>query len=253
MERTLSLVLDSDGYKSLTLMKADSIEIDDFTIKKFEDSEQIRKYYQKEIEKYLEENKNYVEAVTNQTGKKFRGRIVILEANEKDSSLYFIEKRVLYKKHLVAFKEMVNDKATMLKFLQLEKIGFNKYGFRKLISPFLTREIITTNYKVKSRVDFIRIEIKKNKKNFYDILRIIIKAYEIERKKRNLPTIDEIYKKNKNNLTKSFPNCEATIKDFYLIDGFSYPIDDIPFDLDQLKNLDSEYKPDGLGPDERIR
>lgn len=253
MERTLSLVLDEEGKINLTLMKKESNEIDDFTTKKFENSEQIREYFKEKIAIFLDENKAYIEEITKRTGKKFRGRIVILEAKEMNSSLYFVEKRVLYKKHLVAFKEMVKDKDTMLKFLQLEKIGFNQYGFRKLISPFLTREIITTNFKVKSRVDFIRREIKKNSDNFYDILRIITKAYEIERKKRGLPTIEAIYDRNKKESKKNQVNQEADSKDFYLIDGVFYPIDDIPFDLEQLVRLDSNYRPDGLGPDERIR
>ena len=255
MERTLSLVLDNEGYNSLTLMKADSNEIDDFTTKTFDNSEQIREYYKDKIATFLEQNKSYISEVTRQTGKKFRGRIVILEANENNSSLYFVEKRVLYKKHLIAFKEMVNDKNTMIKFLQLEKIGFNQYGFRRLISPFLIKEITYTNFKCKSRVDFIRKEIKNNKKNFYDILRIIAKAYEIERKKRNLPTIDSIYEKSKNK-TKNL-TCRSTKEnleqDFYYVDGVYYPIDDIPFDLEQLSKLETNYRPDGLGPNERIR
>lgn len=252
MERTLSLVLDDECKISLTLLKADSNDIDDFTTKKFENSEQIRDYFKGEITKFLDENNGYIESVTKKTGKKFRGRIVILEAKEQDSSLYFIEKRVLYKKHLVAFKDMVNDKGTMLKFLQLEKIGFNQYGFRKLISPFLTREIMISNFKVKSRVDFIKREIKKNRDNFYDVLRIITKAYEMERKKRGLPTLDAIYEKNKKSKKTTAKHTDET-KDFYLIDGVFYPMDDIPFDLEQLARLDTNFRPDGLGPDERIR
>ena len=252
MERTLSLVLDDECKINLTLLKADSNEIDDFTTKKFENSEQIREYFKKEITKFLDENNGYIESVTKKTGKKFRGRIVILEAKEQDSSLYFIEKRVLYKKHLVAFKDMVSDKGTMLKFLQLEKIGFNQYGFRKLVSPFLTREIMISNFKIKSRVDFIKKEIKKNSDNFYDILRIVTKAYEMERKKRDLPTLDAIYEKNKKS-KKTTVKCPNETNDFYLIDGVFYPMDDIPFDLEQLARLDTNFRPDGLGPDERIR
>ncbi len=252
MERTLSLVLDDEDKISLTLMKKEANDIDDFTTKNFENSDQIREYYQREIEKFLEENKNYIETISKKTGKKFRGRIVILESRELDKSLYFVEKRVLYKKHIVAFNEMIKDRATMLKFLQLEKIGFNQFGFRKLISGFLCREITYANYKVKSRVNLIKKEIKKNKNNFYDILRIITKAYEIERKKRQLPTIDAIYNLSKEKHIDE-PITFKNPQEFYLIDGFSYHQDDIPFDLDELKNLDSEFKPDGLGPNDRIK
>lgn len=249
MERTLSLVLDDDGFISLTLMQDDAVKIDEFTIKKFEDSEQIREYFKKQIEKYLEENKGYIEAVSKGRGKSFRGRIVVLEPHERNESLYFVEKRVLYKKNMVALKEMVQDKPTMQRFLQLERIGFNQYGFRKLISPFLTREIKYTNYQVKSRIDFIRRELKRNKNNFYDILRIISKAYEMERRLRpNLKTIEAIYKESKlisNNVNNQ--NNTEEIKEVYNIDGYDYPIDDIPFDLDQLRYMDTDYLPDGLG------
>ena len=80
MERTLSLVLDSEGYKSLTLMKADSNEIDDFTTKTFENQEQVREYYKQKIDAFLKENEAYLSEITKKTGKNFRGRIVILEA-----------------------------------------------------------------------------------------------------------------------------------------------------------------------------
>ena len=247
MERTLSLVLDEEGFESLTLMQDEAVKIDEFTTKKFEDSEQIREYFKPQIEAYLKENKNYIAKISQERGKLFRGRIVILELHERDNSLYFVEKRVLYKKNLIAFKEMVKDKLTMHRFLQLERIGFNQYGFRKLISPFLTREIKYTNYQVKSRVDFIRREIKRDKKDFYDILRIISKAYEIERKNRpNLKTIEAIYKESKKTLIEPIKK-DIEEKEYCVIDGVSYPIDEIPFDLDELRYMDTDFLPDGLG------
>ena len=247
MERTLSLVLDEEGFESLTLMQDEAVKIDEFTTKKFEDSEQIREYFKPQIEAYLKENKNYIAKISQERGKLFRGRIVILELHERDNSLYFVEKRVLYKKNLVAFKEMVKDKLTMHRFLQLERIGFNQYGFRKLISPFLTREIKYTNYQVKSRVDFIRREIKRDKKDFYDILRIISKAYEMERKNRpNLKTIEAIYKESKKTLIEPIKK-DIEEKEYCVIGGVSYPIDEIPFDLDELRYMDTDFLPDGLG------
>ena len=252
MERTLSLVLDENCKLSLTLMKKGANEIDDFTTKNFENSEQIREHFKDKIAEFLMENKGYIEAVSEKMGRKFRGRIVVLEVQELDGSISFVEKRVLYKKHLVAFNEMIKDRATMLKFLQLEKVRCNQNGLKKLISEYLSYEIRTANYKAKSRVKLIRKEIKRNSTNFYDILRIIIKAYEIERKKRKLPTIESIY-----NMSKVVPN-ESFIpsrkkQEFYLIDGFFYPIDDIPFDLEQLSRLETNYHPDGLGPYERFK
>lgn len=266
MERTLSLVLDDECKISLTLMKDDAVKIDEFTSKKFEDSDQIRERFKKQIDAFLEQNKNYIDGITKKSGKKFRGRIVILEARKNNNSIEYIEKRVLYKKHLVAFKEIIKDRDTMLKFLQLEKIGYSERGFRKLISPFLCREIKYANYKVVSQIDFLRRELKKDKNNFYDILRIIVKAYDIERKKRNLKTIDAIYKQSKTKVehkkstipsaTSSFENNNES--NFYYIDGISYHEDEIPFDLDELSKMEADgiiidRKPDGLGLNERTR
>lgn len=280
MERTLSLVLDDECKISLTLMQDDAVKIDEFTSKKFENSEQIRDYFKKQIADFLEKNKNYIEAVSKNSGRKFRGRIVVLEARENNNSIEYIEKRVLYKKHLVAFKELIKDKGTMIKFLELEKIGYSERGFRKLISPFLCREIKYANYKIVSQIDFLRRELKKEKNNFYDILRIIIKAYEIERKYRKLKTIDAIYKQSKTKVehknstipstTSSFENKNSTIpsatssfennneSNFYYIDGISYHEDEIPFGLEELSEMEAngtiiDRRPDGLGPNERTR
>ena len=57
MERTLSLVLDDECKISLTLMQDDAVKIDGFTSKKFENSEQIRDYFKKQIADFLEKNK----------------------------------------------------------------------------------------------------------------------------------------------------------------------------------------------------
>ena len=262
MERTLSLVLDEEDKISLTLMQDDAVKIDEFTTKKFETSEQIREYFKKQIAAFLEENKNYIDSVSKSTGKKFRGRIVILEAKENNNSIEFIEKRVLYKKHLIAFKELVKDENTMRRFLQLERIGYNVHGFRKLISPFLCREIKYTNYRVVSQTDFLRRELKKDKNNFYDILRIVIKAYEIERKQRNLKTIDAIYRQSKIQRNEKKREEQSKIEidesEFYLIDGISYHENEIPFALEELSKLEADgitfdKRPDGLGPNERTR
>ena len=248
MERTLSLVLDDRGYRSLTLMKDEGYEIDKFTAHNFEDHEQIRNYFKNEIKKYLKENAKYVDLVRASTGREFRGRIVILEAHEYQGRLEFDDKRVLYKKHLVAFNEMVKDKNTMKKFLQLERIGVNQYGLRGLVSPFLVREIRFADFKVVSQVNLIKKELKRNKRDFFDILRMMTKAYESERKNRPLPTIDAIYKESKKkDMEELIEVTKKEPKEFYNIDGVDYRIDDIPFDLDDLRRMDTEYRPDGLG------
>ena len=266
MERTLSLVLDKFGQKSLTLMKADNDTIDAFTTK-FESSEEIRKKFQKQIDAYLEENKGFVDAVSKDTGKTYRGSIVILEVNDKNEELNYFKRRVLYRSHMIAFEEMTKDKLTLLGFLRLEKMYVNEIGMRKLVSPFLEKKIRFSDYRVISQTKLIAREIKKNTRSFYDCLRLIVKSYEEERKKRpHLESIDDIYKKYKEKkqqekaikLKQKEEKMEAKIdigeyiepnfhKDVTVIDGFVYDPDDMP-SLDELERmLDSDIE--GIIPD----
>ena len=258
MERTLSLVLDDEGKVSLTLMQDEANKIDEFTTKKFEDSEQIRDYFKDEIEKFLKEKKSYIDAISKRLGKKYRGRIVILEVQNKDNNLVFHERRVLYKKHFKVFKEIIKNKNVMLRFLKLEEVGRTKYGYPMLAPEFLRREIRFSDFRVKSRVELIRKEIKRSK-CFFDILRIMIKSYNTEREfNPSLETIDSMYKRlqKKEQSLDVLPTRENGIKkineELYVnIDGVLYPIEEIPFDLDTLK--DTDYVPDGLGYGKRIR
>ena len=267
MQRSLSLVLDPEFRLCLNLKKDEADEIDDFTTKNFESSLDIRKCFDKQIKQFLEENKRYIYEVEHRSGKKFRGRIVVLEATNKNDSLILIEKRVLYKKHKSAFKEMVKDKKTMLKFLEFENIGAIQYGYRRLISQFLRQQITYLDYNSKSKVNFITKELKQ--KNFYDILRIIVKAYEFERKKRNLPTIEEIYERSKKSKDSnhqsdidpnedvepsSAPNynknrIEINGEIYTRVDGVLTPIPELS-ELEELKRLLkaglTDYSPDGI-------
>ena len=267
MQRSLSLVLDPEFRLCLNLKKDEADEIDNFTTKNFESSLDIRKCFDKQIKQFLEENKRYIYEVEHRSGKKFRGRIVVLEATNKNDSLILIEKRVLYKKHKSAFKEMVKDKKTMLKFLEFENIGAIQYGYRRLISQFLRQQITYLDYNSKSKVNFITKELKQ--KNFYDILRIIVKAYEFERKKRNLPTIEEIYERNKKTKSSnhqsdvdpnedvepsSAPNynknrIEINGEIYVRVDGVLTPIPELS-ELEELKRLFNagltDYCPDGI-------
>ncbi len=260
MERMLSLVLDDEGKKSLTLLAGDARKIDEFTTKKFENSDQIREYYKDKIDPYLQENANYLEAIQKRTGKNFKGRVVILEMCNDDSSYYYRDRTVLYKKHIIAFKEMIKDRPTMQRFLELNKINYDYLGFKRLISPFLSREIKIVDYSKKSRVELIGREIRKHD-TYYEILRLLTKAYLEERKKRpDLKTIEAIYSdylktrniSQKNVLEKQ--GCKERIipkvdEDGYItIDGFRYSIDALPFDLEQLNKVDNiNFWFDGLG------
>ncbi|MEG2322509.1 MAG: hypothetical protein RSB71_03410 [Bacilli bacterium] len=252
MQRTLSLVLDEECRIALTLKEDDNIELDKFT-SHFENSDEIREKFKTIIEPYLIQHQNFIKSVEHKTGKKYRGSIVILEAiGFKEPILEIKKMRVLYKKHLIAFKEMVKNSQTMKKFIVLDSIRANELGIKKLTTPFIQREIRYSNYAVKSQVEFIRAYIKRDKKSFYDSLRLIIKAYEEIRKTNpKLKTIEAIYKEYLNQKQVDH-NVDKQIQDNsemeYIVDGFKFQADEIPYDLDELENMDSNFHPDGLGP-----
>ena len=153
MKRTLSLVLDEKGYRSLTLIDAPSNEIDEFTSKYFDSHEDVRDYFKDKIDKYLSENQRYIDLINSSTTRNFRGRIVILEEHEYHGRIEYVAKRVLYKKHLVAFDRLVKDKLTMQRFLRLERHGVNTLGLRGLVSPFLSSRSISSPLRSYSKTE----------------------------------------------------------------------------------------------------
>lgn len=258
MKRMLSLVLDDEGRKSLVLYVGEARDIDEFTTKKFENSNQIREYFKNKIDPYLQENAGYLQSIQNRTGKNYKGRIVILEMYDSDRAYSYRYHSVLYKKHIVAFKEMIKDCRTMQRFLEWSKINYNYNGVKSLISPFLSREIKIVDYSKKSRVELIGREIRKHS-TYYEILRLISKAYLEERKKRpHLKTIEKIYsdyltEKNEKKALKDAEIYDGRIipnvpDDGYItIDGVRVPIDEMP-DLDNFKDIESiNFWLDGLG------
>lgn len=264
MIRTLSLVLDENGYESLTLMEGEAIDIDAFT-SKFHDSEEIRNKFQKQIDAYLESKKNYIASFKRNT----RGRIVILELHNIDNNVVYVPKRVIYKKYLVAFDTMLKDEATMKRFLTLEGRFVNEKKIASNITGFVKYKInYGTNFKVRSQVDFLKREIKRLKPQFYDNLRSIAKAYEEECKTRkNLKTIDQIFKeyKEEQKLKKELKEKQKEVKkeqpqksptltheesEQIKIGDNNYNPEEL--DLDTLSLYDDEdiigLRPDGLGP-----
>lgn len=263
MIRTLSLVLDEKGEKSLTLMEDEAKNIDEFT-SKFNDSEEIRAKFQKQIDKYLDENKNYLATFKRNS----RGRIVILELHNINNEPVYVPKRVLYKKYLVALDTMIKDEDTMKRFLTLEGRYVNEKKISSNITKFIKYKIEKgTNFRVRSQVDFLKREIKRIKSSFYDNLRSISKAYEEECKiRKNLKTIDQMFKEylEEQKLKKEAKeNAKIDVSeinklniqnddDFGTIrvgDTFYNPEH---IDLDTLDKMDPDeitgHRPDGLGP-----
>lgn len=264
MQRTLSLVLDDKGLIKLDLYVGTSDEIDKYTTR-FDNATNLRKKYQKQIDAFLQQHKDFLDS-RDKNKKNFYGRIVVLEKNND----CYDEKKVLFKKHLIAFKNYIyKDKRTMQEFERLEKYGYETLNKKKLISYYLAREIrYEGTFAIKSRVEKIKRDINKDE-DFYDILRIIIKAYKRQRESRpNLPSIEQIYseylqdKKVSVELSKATTDVlvesENTVGSMnederYIVDGVIYSKEEQElFDLDDLNMMDdTNFTPDGLGKNDK--
>lgn len=239
MEKTLSIVLDEYGKKSKTLMMGQNFDIDKFTTK-FESSEDLREYFKDEINRYLESEKAYINACK----RKNNGRIVTLEIIETSyNSYYFNLKRVLYKKHLAILNELIKNRKVIQRYIWLSKTRANELGIKSLVAPALIRETKCSAFK--SQADFNRIKdflgFKNSKENFYEKVRLLIKAYEDVRKSdKTLPTIDTLYKEITNKYEekkqKSLQN-----PDSIFIDGKKYLVSDlIKNGFRRMADLDKE-------------
>jgi len=252
MERTLSLVLDNDGFVSLTLKKGDSLTLDKFTTG-FENSDEIRNFFKEEIEQYLQKNESYIKEYERIYKRKNNGRIVLLEPYNYGTKLYLRRQAVLYKKHVKCLDHLIKYKKVMQRFLELDKVRANELKVNSLVSIALQNNIKFSSFKTKADINRIKMYLKRDE-NFYEKLRLIVKAYKENKKNLNLPKIENIYckiKKN-NSYVKSTPNItiDNEMPDIVLINGQRYKSDDIPtiYDLDNRYDLETEYHPDGLGP-----
>jgi len=278
MERILCLVLDEEAKIKLPLFEGTPDEIDQYTTK-FANAEDLRKKYKVQIDNFLEENKEFLES-RDPEKKKYNGRIVVLE----NQNGIYEQKRVLFKKHLIAFKNFIyKDRATMQEFVHLQNIGYTQHNKKKLLTSFVINKIsYSGNYQYKTKVEEIRRDINASSA-FYDIVRIIIKAYKHQRELRpNLPTIEAIYqeyvetkkqqkeerdakkradKEKLEELKEALsshafkphvrPNNDDEEIEF-VINGIKYNADELHlFDLEDIDVETSNIIPDGMGIDEK--
>ena len=265
MERELCLVLDEAGYYRLVLKKGLDHEIDEYTSKKFEGPEQIREVYKEEIEHFLELYKNRLEKSNNPS---YKGRIVVVIPEKVGSDYRDYQRTVLYKKHIVAFNEIINNRKIMISFADYEK---NKK--EKLITDHFYYTIKKSWDRRNGVKKFIRDWLSYEKKrgiDYYKIIRDMLKVYEYERKSdTSLKTIDKIYEEYKQkqsyDLKKKMEKCGSikldksshtvlpeSIKyeedDHVVINGVKYDIDEVTmFDMEQIDESTSSILPDGKG------
>ena len=198
-----------------------------------------------------------------------RGRIVLLQKNGDELK----EVKILYKKHLISFKHIVKDRLTMQEFSKNEKIGYYSYGLKRLVSPQIHREIsYNGTFNKPTSLKCLERELKKDKKSYYEIIRIMVKAYKNQRITRpHLKTMEQMYReykalKEEQKLNRKNPKVEILSGDVltttpsevvsekekvYNVDGFVYSAEERElWDLDDLKRVEeTNFDLDGLGSD----
>jgi hypothetical protein len=254
----LCLVLDEFGLERLVLEKGENFKIDEYTSKNFENSRQIRAKYKHQIDEYLNKNK-YNMALKYDIN--YKGRIVIVTQADGNN----IMKKVLYKKHIVAFNEIIKDKEIMIKFSLYQRGKKNK----SLVPDqfhYMIRSPWNKKNSVKTYINNWIKEEKQKQLDYYEIIRDMMIVYEKERNKYYLPSIDEIYdlyekekeqriiskiqqkgslKLQQNTMHTIVSNSiETTEEKMYCVNGNKYTIDELHLlDLEDIDS-DSEYIPD---------
>ena len=209
MERSLTLVLngreDNKLYlpttKFLTLKSMEAKELDYYISKKFDSSSDVRTEYSSEIQAFLEENKSFIETVEKNTGKKFRGSIVITELGE---DLILERKKVLYKKDIILFQEIIQNKKFILALNARDYINYSnalkeKQSYIRIFPEYFSREL---HFRCTNDSQFKKIlgqwtNTIKASSCYYDIIRRVLKEYESRCAELKLDSLDVIYTRYK--------------------------------------------------------
>lgn len=262
MQVELCLVLDTFGYHRLVLKKGSSYEIDEYTSKNFENSNQIREKYEKEIYNFLSSYKNKLEQSDNPN---YNGRIAIVIPSKIGEDINFYQRKVIYKKHIITFNEAIKNKDLMVSFSLYER---KKSHYSKSLVTDYFHHMIRMPWNNKSLIKtYINGWIKEEKEkkiDYYEIVRDMLIVYENERKyKKNLLSFDEryeLYKKEKllKKLSKNNFKLEKNTnhvalekhfeeEKFFNVNGNKYTIDELHLlDIEDI-DLESDYIPDVLG------
>ena len=226
MERYLSIVLDHNCNISKTLVKKEKNSLDSFILNNFNNSMEIRDFYKEDIEKFLSEHKNIIYNISEKTGKKYRGQIVILELLD-DLSLRRV--KVLYKSDLKNVREILKDQYFMRNFVLSNYSFFSSYVYNKI------------KYNLsKTEFQYMINEWLKNFKNndqYFDVCRLILKKYA------------EFNKKTFNNKNSVLNVVESKTVDLTDINNEYDPDIDYHPDLDdeiKLKKIEEQELEDNL-------
>lgn len=194
--RSLCLLLGKEplpngiNYLKLTC-PTDPRRLDAYTMNHFANSNEVREYFQEQIEDYLNKNKSILEEINNRTGRNYKGSIVIIEENRESVR----KLRTLYSDTPVKLKEILNDRRFMLILAREDEECKAKY--LKLFSTYEIDSILSkegqscTNKELKQ----LLTQWKENLKIQYygtDKLRKVLKKY--EEYKKEIKRRDKEYK-----------------------------------------------------------
>lgn len=212
MERSLTLILNNKENNRMPLHEAifvnletmEAKDLDIFILKKFDSSDDVRKKYANKIYFFLEQNKDFIEQVERQNGRRFNGNIIITEIHD---NLMLERKKVLYKKHLVLFRETTKIKKFMVAleardYLNECKAKNDNRQYRRLFSEFYSRELRFNCFRENN---FKRIAGQwrnaiKESDYYYDYIRLTLKEYKERYKELELESLDVIYSKYLDNI-----------------------------------------------------
>lgn len=142
----LVYAFDRECERSVTLKEGTLEEIDNFT-SKFNNSNEIREAFKKDIEFYRRDKQEFIERIEKKTGKKETGDIVV-HSIECGRSREKINKRtrVMYKYH----KDVLNEILSNQKFMEI----FSKKCYRERHIPFSDQKIYPLSEFETSRISF---------------------------------------------------------------------------------------------------
>ena len=254
MERYLVIALDENCNIYKTLMKAESNELDKFT-SKFEDTYDIRKHFEKQIEEFFNDNADTIKNMEEKNNRKETGDIVVNEVNEYGMPE---RKRVIYKKSIIVFKEIIKKRSFMQVMARYDHYGKAKNNF-SIFSGF-ENYIIMNDFTYKqgtflANVSKWKTRIKKSE-NYYNIIRVFLKKYNEKYNELGLKSMDAIYKeykintelKNKEKQIYEEEVEDEIIEDDYLIymenlyNTVSKQDDDVDLDRQFIPDIDDAYK-----------
>lgn len=226
MERSLTLILNNKENNRMPLHEAifvnletmEAKELDVFISKKFDSSDDIRRKYENKITPFLEQNKDFIEQVERKLERRFSGSIIITEI---DDNLMLERKKVLYKKHMVLFREITKIKKFMVAleardYLNECKAKNDSRQYRRLFSEFYSRELRFNCFRENN---FKRImgqwrNAIKESDYYYDYVRVTLKEYKERYKELELDSLDVIYSKYLTNIElKQQTRKQAEIQD----------------------------------------